>query len=104
MNEITKYSSENVNKLLIGNKCDLTDRRVVSTEEAKELANSIGVDYIETSAKTAAGVEESFLKMTTSIKAKIASSGAPSKANSHVAGQKLASGRALDNKKSGGCC
>jgi GTPase SAR1 family protein len=103
MNEITKYSSENVNKLLIGNKCDLDDRRVVSTEEAKELANSIGVDYIETSAKTAIGVEQSFFKMTANIKSKIISNSAQ-KAPSNVSGQKLSSGRALDNKKGGGCC
>ncbi|RRT63164.1 hypothetical protein B296_00041404, partial [Ensete ventricosum] len=35
LNEIDRYASENVNKLLVGNKCDLTDSRVVSSETAK---------------------------------------------------------------------
>ena len=35
LNEIDRYASENVNKLLVGNKCDLTDKKVVSYETAK---------------------------------------------------------------------
>ena len=35
LNEIDRYASENVNKLLVGNKCDLTDNRVVSYDTAK---------------------------------------------------------------------
>jgi len=38
--------------LLIGNKSDLKDERVVLKEEALEMANSYGLIYIETSAKT----------------------------------------------------
>jgi Ras-related protein Rab-1A len=103
MNEITKYASDNVNKLLIGNKTDLTDRRVVSTEEAKELADSLGVTYIETSAKTAIGVEESFIKMTANIKSKIVSNTGPS--NPQTTGAtRLAGGKAVQNKKEGNCC
>lgn len=104
MNEITKYASDNVNKLLIGNKCDLSDRRVVSTEEAKGLADSLGLTYIETSAKTAVGVEESFLKMTSSIKSKIISSSGGQSTSTNVSGQKLTTGRSLDTKKNSGCC
>lgn len=35
LNEIDRYASENVNKLLVGNKCDLTANKVVSYETAK---------------------------------------------------------------------
>lgn len=35
LNEIDRYASDNVNKLLVGNKCDLTAQKVVSTETAK---------------------------------------------------------------------
>ena len=104
MNEITKYASDNVNKLLVGNKTDMTDRRVVSYEEAKELADSLGVEYIETSAKTAVGVEESFTKMTKSIKSKIVTSPGSNPASANVSGQKLTGGKAVHNKKEGGCC
>ena len=104
MNEITKYASDNVNKLLVGNKTDMTDRRVVSFEEAKELADSLGVEYIETSAKTAVGVEESFTKMTKSIKSKIVTSTGGNTPSANVSGQKLTGGKAVQNKKEGGCC
>ncbi|RZS09945.1 hypothetical protein BHM03_00041079, partial [Ensete ventricosum] len=36
LNEIDRYASDNVNKLLVGNKCDLTANRVVSYETAKK--------------------------------------------------------------------
>lgn len=34
-NEIDRYASESVNKLLVGNKCDLTANRVISYETGK---------------------------------------------------------------------
>ncbi|KAL7169224.1 hypothetical protein ACSBR2_034295 [Camellia fascicularis] len=35
LSEIDRYASENVNKLLVGNKCDLTAPKVVSYETGK---------------------------------------------------------------------
>ena len=35
LNEIDRYASENVNKLLVGNKCDLESQRVVAYDTAK---------------------------------------------------------------------
>lgn len=35
LSEIDRYASDNVNKLLVGNKCDLTENRAVSYETAK---------------------------------------------------------------------
>ncbi|MCL7044225.1 hypothetical protein MKW94_001084, partial [Papaver nudicaule] len=35
LNEIDRYASESVNKLLVGNKCDLTANKVVSYEAGK---------------------------------------------------------------------
>ncbi|KAK5770845.1 hypothetical protein PVK06_047002 [Gossypium arboreum] len=37
LSEIDRYASDNVNKLLAGNKCDLTANKVVSYETAKHL-------------------------------------------------------------------
>ena len=31
LNEIDRYANESVNKLLVGNKCDLTSKRVVDS-------------------------------------------------------------------------
>ena len=46
LNEINRYSSGNVNKLLVGNKCDLTANKVVSYETAKVLASFICKAFI----------------------------------------------------------
>lgn len=35
LHEIDRYASENVNKLLVGNKSDLTSKRAVSFDQAK---------------------------------------------------------------------
>ena len=39
ISEIEKYSQAGVCKILVGNKCDLEDRRQVMTEEGQEFAN-----------------------------------------------------------------
>jgi Ras-related protein Rab-2A len=44
--------------MLIGNKCDLDLRRQVSTEEGERFAKENQLIFMETSAKTAFGVEE----------------------------------------------
>ncbi|RZS04043.1 hypothetical protein BHM03_00034314, partial [Ensete ventricosum] len=59
---------ENVNKLLVGNKCDLTDSRVVSSETAKAFADEIGIPFLETSAKDSTNVEKAFMTMAADIK------------------------------------
>nr|GMC47058.1 ras-related protein RABD2a [Ipomoea batatas] len=46
-------ASENVNKLLVGNKCDLAANRAVSYETSKAFADEIGIPFMETSAKDA---------------------------------------------------
>lgn len=35
LNEIDRYANESVCKLLVGNKCDLVDNKVVDTQTAK---------------------------------------------------------------------
>ena len=51
---------KNVHMVLVGNKLDLNDRRVVSTDEGKELADKLGISFYETSAKTGENVEKVF--------------------------------------------
>jgi Ras-related protein Rab-1A len=59
MKEIDRYAPSSI-RILVGNKCDLIDKRIVSVSEAQELANSMGIFYIETSAKSCYGVDEIF--------------------------------------------
>ena len=51
-------NDENISFLLVGNKCDLGERRKVSLEEAQNRAQQWGVPYIETSAKTREHVDK----------------------------------------------
>ena len=63
MHEIDRFANDNVCKVLVGNKCDLEDKRKVSKEEGEELAKSYGIPYLETSAKSNICVEDSFSTM-----------------------------------------
>ena len=53
--------------VLVANKIDLADKRKVTTEEAKKLAESWEIDYIETSAKNNLNCKEAFEKLTKKI-------------------------------------
>lgn len=53
--------------ILVGNKSDLEAQRQVTREEAEELAAACGMKYIETSAKEAINVEESFTVLTKDV-------------------------------------
>lgn len=54
------HEDESIPFILCGNMSDLADRRQVSTTEAQAKADSWGVPYYETSAKTNSNVDESF--------------------------------------------
>jgi len=73
LNEIDRYANENVNKLLVGNKSDLTAKRAVDYETAKAFADEIGIPFLETSAKNATNVEQAFMTMAAEIKTRMAS-------------------------------
>jgi len=125
---LCRYASENVNKLLVGNKSDLTSKRAVSYDQAKvclshcslllltpheshhltffmgklssfqEFADSLGIAFIETSAKSSTNVEKAFMTMASQIKERYKSQ----PAGGAGAGVNL-SGQAV-GAKSGGCC
>ena len=52
---------------VVGNKVDLTTR-TVETKEGKALADSYGIPYIETSAKTRQGVDDAFYTLVREIR------------------------------------
>ncbi len=72
MREVEKHASDNVGRILLGNKCDMTDARQVSTDEGKELAEYYNVHFLETSAKDSKNIEEAFIIMTREIKSRAA--------------------------------
>lgn len=60
--EVDRYATADTCKLLIGNKCDRSDR-VVSEAEGQALARELGMPFLETSARTAENVEAAFIRM-----------------------------------------
>ena len=50
---VPQHADVHVNKILIGNKCDMNDDRAVSTEEGQQLADEFDppMKFFETSAK-----------------------------------------------------
>ncbi len=70
LTEIEKYSSTNVNIVLVGTKNDLTSKKMVDYSTAKQFADSIGITFIETSAKNNTNVESAFETLATQIKSR----------------------------------
>jgi len=71
--QIIKVASKNILVLiLVGNKVDMEDSRVISVEEAEKLAKEFDVEYIETSAKTNENMEEVFERIALTLLEKAA--------------------------------
>lgn len=68
---IEEHASADVEKMILGNKCDMNDRRQVSKERGEELAIEYGIKFMETSAKASINVEEAFFTLARDIKAKM---------------------------------
>mmetsp|Transcript_10849 Transcript_10849/g.15172 ORF Transcript_10849/g.15172 Transcript_10849/m.15172 type:complete len:204 (+) Transcript_10849:47-658(+) len=101
LSEIDKYATDNVNKLLVGNKCDLVVKKVVDFNTAKDFADSLGIPFLETSAKNATNVEQAFMTMSAEIKRRIAAQQTPGGGGGGV--RLPPSGAKIEPKKKG-CC
>ena len=133
LQEIDRYATEGVNKLLVGNKSDMSDKKVVEYTVAKvrtvtcanqqcrvywaktssaasklmlmtnqlfqEFADSLGIPFLETSAKNASNVEQAFLTMARQIKERMGTTTANNKPTVQV-GQ----GQGVQSGSAGGCC
>jgi Ras-related protein Rap-1A/Ras-related protein Rap-1B len=51
---------DEVPMILVGNKCDLNDQRVITTDQGADLAKKFGCAFLEASAKTRTNVEQIF--------------------------------------------
>ena len=59
--ELQRQGNPNIVIALAGNKVDMEDRRKITTEETQAYADENGILFMETSAKTAANVNELFV-------------------------------------------
>jgi Ras-related protein Rab-18 len=65
--ELETYISTPIVKILVGNKVDKEYSRQVSTSEGEAYARKMGSLFVEASAKTAVGVEETFKEVVETI-------------------------------------
>ena len=60
LDALEKYCSDNICRIIVGNKLDLVEGRQVAIEEAQALADASNSAYVETSAKDGTNVERAF--------------------------------------------
>lgn len=67
LNNIAQFAHASVARVLVCNKCDMTEQRTVSKADAEALAKHFNIPYFECSAKSNTGVNESFTQLTEMI-------------------------------------
>ena len=100
--EIEKNASKNILRILIGNKCDLEDKRVITRAQGKEFADTYGLKFIETSAKKNLNVSEAF----ETLGRELMNAGAEKKIEKQKENKKISVAKAQDltTQKKTGCC
>ena len=73
LEEVERYACEGVNKLLVGNKCDLLGKRQVDYQLAKSFAERLQISFLETSAKDRTNVDNVFYTMAEELREKLGS-------------------------------
>ncbi|GMI18211.1 hypothetical protein TrLO_g15053 [Triparma laevis f. longispina] len=98
ISQIQQHADVSVNKILVGNKCDITEEKSVSTEEGARLAEEYGIGFFEASAKNDINVEQSFISIARAVKDRLIKDGGGASNKGTF--------KASDTKKQskGGCC
>jgi len=58
---------QDVEKMILANKCDMEEKRVISKERGESIARENGVRFLETSAKTNVNIERAFMELSENI-------------------------------------
>ena len=100
--EIEKNASKNILRILIGNKCDLEDKRVITHSQGKEFADTYGLKFIETSAKKNLNVSEAF----ETLGRELMNAGTEKKIEKQKQNKKISVAKAQDltTQNRNGCC
>jgi GTPase SAR1 family protein len=63
MQQLNEHAPKDVIKMLVGNKLDLANERVVQYREGQALANKYDIPFMEVSAKTGENITDVFVKI-----------------------------------------
>ncbi|KAG1714609.1 Ras-related protein Rab-10 [Nymphon striatum] len=97
LRNIDEHANEDVEKMILGNKCDVDDKRMISKERGDSIAREHGIKFLETSAKANVNIERAFMELAEAILDKV-----PSK-DSAEASDKVHMNK-QDSKGGGKCC
>ncbi|CAM9659804.1 unnamed protein product [Ectocarpus sp. 6 AP-2014] len=98
--QIQQHADVAVNKILIGNKCDMDEDREVSREEGAQLAAEYGIQFFETSAKNDINVEKGFITIAREVKDRLMADGP----NTGSRGSNSVTLNTSPSKKKTSCC
>ena len=71
LRKFQEHGKENAEKMILGNKCDLDDKRMISKERGEAIARDHLCPFLETSAKTDRNIERAFTMLAEAILDKI---------------------------------
>ncbi|KAI8560348.1 hypothetical protein RHMOL_Rhmol04G0248500 [Rhododendron molle] len=101
---IEQHASDNVNKILVGNKADMDEsKRAVPTSRGQALADEYGIKFFETSAKTNLNVEQVFFSIARDIRQRLAESDTKAEAPT-IKISKPEPGKASTTLEKSACC
>jgi len=95
---IQEHANVEVEKMILGNKCDMEDKRVITKERGEVIAKENGVKFLETSAKTNVNIEKAFVELSESILDKFPGVQEPGHAQDQIAALNQ------NSKQSQRCC
>mmetsp|Transcript_23556 Transcript_23556/g.64978 ORF Transcript_23556/g.64978 Transcript_23556/m.64978 type:complete len:259 (+) Transcript_23556:214-990(+) len=89
---------QTVNKILVGNKCDMESERQVPRADGEKLASEYGIKFYETSARSNTNVSEAFLTLATDVVARLVANGG------ETSNSGLSVGQTRQGAKNSPCC
>ncbi|XP_023234078.1 ras-related protein Rab-10-like [Centruroides vittatus] len=67
LRNIDEHANEDVEKMLLGNKCDRDNERMIRKERGETIAREHGIRFLETSAKANINIEQAFTELAEAI-------------------------------------
>eukprot|EP01130_Rhizamoeba_saxonica_P000340 TRINITY_DN1030_c0_g3_i1.p1 TRINITY_DN1030_c0_g3~~TRINITY_DN1030_c0_g3_i1.p1 ORF type:complete len:202 (-),score=57.70 TRINITY_DN1030_c0_g3_i1:94-699(-) len=67
LQEIERYAADDVQRVLVGNKCDMENDRQVTESDARDFSDMLAIPYLEASAKSCQNVEDVFFTVAKAI-------------------------------------
>ncbi|MCO5563387.1 hypothetical protein L7F22_017028 [Adiantum nelumboides] len=102
---IEQHASDNVNKILVGNKADMDEsKRAISTARGQALAKEYGLNFYETSAKTNMNVEQVFFTIARDIKQRLSEAATKTEAPTIVLPRPNGQSATPDANAKSSCC